>query len=144
MVLHSWGGDRSSRRIRARCTCDAGSVHHRANSIDASASDVVTAIRAAFKGEAVCTPKLCAALFESFAQTAREGSSPCSAAPGGPDAAAAATGKSGSERADQERNRDAAEPVGVYCVQSHPSHPGGVDHGAMQSECCTACPIRVQ
>jgi two-component system, NarL family, nitrate/nitrite response regulator NarL len=40
---------------------------------DASASDVVSAIRATFRGEAICPPKLCAALFEFFAQSAREG-----------------------------------------------------------------------
>jgi two-component system, NarL family, nitrate/nitrite response regulator NarL len=40
---------------------------------DASASDVVAAIRSTFKGEAVCPPKLCAALFEFFAQNQREG-----------------------------------------------------------------------
>jgi two-component system, NarL family, nitrate/nitrite response regulator NarL len=40
---------------------------------DASASDVVAAIRATFRGEAICPPKLCAALFEFFAQSARQG-----------------------------------------------------------------------
>jgi DNA-binding NarL/FixJ family response regulator len=40
---------------------------------DASASDVVAAIRSIVKGEAICPPKLCAALFEFFAQSAREG-----------------------------------------------------------------------
>jgi len=40
---------------------------------DASASDVISAIRATFKGEAVCPPKLCAVLFEHVAQSAREG-----------------------------------------------------------------------
>jgi two-component system NarL family response regulator len=40
---------------------------------DASASDVISAIRATFKGEAICPPKLCAALFEHVAQAAREG-----------------------------------------------------------------------
>jgi DNA-binding NarL/FixJ family response regulator len=40
---------------------------------DASASDVVSAIRSTFKGDAICPPKLCAALFESFAQFARDG-----------------------------------------------------------------------
>ena len=40
---------------------------------DASASDVVCAVRAIFKGEAICPPKLCAALFEFFAQAARQG-----------------------------------------------------------------------
>jgi len=40
---------------------------------EASASDVISAIRTAFKGEAICPPKLCAALFEHFAQVAREG-----------------------------------------------------------------------
>lgn len=40
---------------------------------DASASDVVSAIRGSFKGEAVCPPRLCATLFEHFAQAAREG-----------------------------------------------------------------------
>jgi DNA-binding NarL/FixJ family response regulator len=41
---------------------------------DASASDVVAAIRATSKGEVVCPPRLCALLFERFAQTARESS----------------------------------------------------------------------
>jgi DNA-binding NarL/FixJ family response regulator len=40
---------------------------------EASASDVITAIRAAFKGEAICPPALCAALFEHVARAAREG-----------------------------------------------------------------------
>jgi DNA-binding NarL/FixJ family response regulator len=38
---------------------------------EASASDVVAAIRATSKGEAICPPRLCAAIFERFAQTAR-------------------------------------------------------------------------
>ncbi len=38
---------------------------------DASASDVVAAVRAAFRGEAVCPPQLCSALFRFVAQTAR-------------------------------------------------------------------------
>ena len=40
---------------------------------DASASDVVCAVRAIFKGEAICPPKMCAALFEFFAQSAKQG-----------------------------------------------------------------------
>ena len=40
---------------------------------DASASDVVSAIRATFRGEAICPPKLCATLFEHYAQWARQG-----------------------------------------------------------------------
>jgi len=40
---------------------------------DASASEVIAAIRATIKGEAVCPPKLCASLFEFFAQSARHG-----------------------------------------------------------------------
>ncbi|HXJ03600.1 MAG TPA: response regulator transcription factor [Candidatus Acidoferrum sp.] len=36
---------------------------------DASASDVVTALRAVFRGEAVCPPQLCSALFRIVAQT---------------------------------------------------------------------------
>jgi len=40
---------------------------------DASASDVIAAVRAVFKGEAICPPKLCAALFEFLAQAARQG-----------------------------------------------------------------------
>jgi two-component system nitrate/nitrite response regulator NarL len=39
---------------------------------DASASDVVAAVRAVFRGEAVCPPQLCSALFRFVAQTARE------------------------------------------------------------------------
>lgn len=39
---------------------------------DASASDVVVAVRAAARGEAVCPPRLCFALFRSVAQAARE------------------------------------------------------------------------
>ena len=35
---------------------------------DASANDVIAAIRAVFKREAVCPPQLCAALFERFVQ----------------------------------------------------------------------------
>lgn len=39
---------------------------------DASASDVVTAVRAAARGEAVCPPRLCLALFHALARLARE------------------------------------------------------------------------
>jgi two-component system nitrate/nitrite response regulator NarL len=39
---------------------------------DASASDVVTAVRAVSRGEAVCPPQLCSALFRIVAQTARD------------------------------------------------------------------------
>lgn len=39
---------------------------------DASASDVVGAVRAAYRNEAVCPPLLCAALFRFIAQTAKE------------------------------------------------------------------------
>jgi two-component system nitrate/nitrite response regulator NarL len=39
---------------------------------DASASDVVTAVRAVFRGEAVCPPQLCSTLFRFVAQTAKE------------------------------------------------------------------------
>ena len=39
---------------------------------DASASDVVAAVRAVFRGEAVCPPQLCSALFRFVAQMARE------------------------------------------------------------------------
>ncbi len=39
---------------------------------DASASDVVAAVRAVFRGEAVCPPQLCYTLFRFVAQMARE------------------------------------------------------------------------
>jgi two-component system nitrate/nitrite response regulator NarL len=39
---------------------------------DASASDVVAAVRVVFRGEAVCPPQLCSTLFRCFAQMARE------------------------------------------------------------------------
>ncbi len=39
---------------------------------DASASDVVAAVRAVYRGEAVCPPQLCSMLFRFVAQTARE------------------------------------------------------------------------
>jgi len=39
---------------------------------DASASDVVTAVRAAARGEAVCPPRMCLALFRTMARLARE------------------------------------------------------------------------
>jgi two-component system, NarL family, nitrate/nitrite response regulator NarL len=39
---------------------------------DASASDVVAAVRSVFRGEAVCPPQLCSALFRFVAQTARD------------------------------------------------------------------------
>jgi two-component system NarL family response regulator len=39
---------------------------------DASASDVVAAVRAVFRGEAVCPPQLCSSLFRFVAQTARD------------------------------------------------------------------------
>src|SRR5208282_3009528 len=39
---------------------------------DASASDVINAVRAVFRGQAVCPPQLSSALFQFVAQTARE------------------------------------------------------------------------
>lgn len=39
---------------------------------DASASDVVAAVRSVHRGEAVCPPQLCATLFDFFAHTARD------------------------------------------------------------------------
>lgn len=39
---------------------------------DASASDVIAAVRAVFRGEAVCPPELCSALFRVVVQTARD------------------------------------------------------------------------
>jgi two-component system nitrate/nitrite response regulator NarL len=39
---------------------------------DASASDVVSAVRAAARGEAVCPPRMCLALFRTMARLARE------------------------------------------------------------------------
>jgi two-component system nitrate/nitrite response regulator NarL len=39
---------------------------------DASASDVVAAVRAVFRGEAVCPPQLCSALFRFVAQMAKQ------------------------------------------------------------------------
>ena len=47
---------------------------------DASASDVIAAIRSTARGEAVCTPKLCATLFQWEAQTARKERGPASSA----------------------------------------------------------------
>lgn len=41
---------------------------------DASASDVVAAVRSVSRGEAVCPPQLCQALFRFVAQAAKEGS----------------------------------------------------------------------
>jgi len=40
---------------------------------DASTSEVVAAVRSTFKGEAVCPPKLCGALFQYVSQTANGG-----------------------------------------------------------------------
>jgi DNA-binding NarL/FixJ family response regulator len=39
---------------------------------DASAADVVAAVRAVFRGEAVCPPQLCSTLFQFVAQMAKE------------------------------------------------------------------------
>lgn len=39
---------------------------------DASASDVLNAVRSVFRGEAVCPPQLCGTLFRLVAQTAKE------------------------------------------------------------------------
>ena len=39
---------------------------------DASSSDVVSAVRAVFRGEAICPPQLCSALFRFVAQRAKE------------------------------------------------------------------------
>jgi len=46
---------------------------------DASAADVVSAVRAVFRGEAVCPPQLCSALFRLVAQTPKVISFPDSA-----------------------------------------------------------------
>jgi DNA-binding NarL/FixJ family response regulator len=50
---------------------------------DASASDVVSAVRAVFRGEAVCPPQLCNTLFRFVAQTAKR--MPAQGVPGKPD-----------------------------------------------------------
>lgn len=50
---------------------------------DASASDVLAAVRSVSRGEAVCPPQLCQALFRFVAQTAKEG--PISASSSRPD-----------------------------------------------------------
>ena len=39
---------------------------------DASASDVVSAVRAVFRGEAICPPQLCSTLFQLVSQTVKE------------------------------------------------------------------------
>ena len=39
---------------------------------DASAEDILIAVRAVFRGEAVCPPQLCATLFDLVAKTARQ------------------------------------------------------------------------
>lgn len=39
---------------------------------DASASDVLNAVRSVFRGEAICPPQLCSRLFRFVAQTAKE------------------------------------------------------------------------
>jgi DNA-binding NarL/FixJ family response regulator len=43
---------------------------------EASVSEVVTAVRSTFRGEAICSPLLCAALFQYVAQMATSGASP--------------------------------------------------------------------
>jgi DNA-binding NarL/FixJ family response regulator len=43
---------------------------------DASAGDVVTAVRAAARGEAVCPPKMCLSLFHALARVALEAPAP--------------------------------------------------------------------
>jgi len=50
---------------------------------DASASDVVAAVRAVYRGEAVCPPQLCSTLFHFVAQMATE--TPARTAPSKPD-----------------------------------------------------------
>jgi len=50
---------------------------------DACASDVVAAVRAVFRGDAVCPPQLCSALFRFVVQVARE--MPVQSAPARPD-----------------------------------------------------------
>lgn len=47
---------------------------------DASAADVVSAVRAVFRGEAVCPPQLCSSLFRFVAQAPKEISLPESSA----------------------------------------------------------------
>ncbi|MGC1483996.1 MAG: response regulator transcription factor [Candidatus Acidiferrum sp.] len=47
---------------------------------DASAADVVSAVRVVFRGEAVCPPQLCSSLFRFVAQTPKEISFPDSTA----------------------------------------------------------------
>ena len=48
---------------------------------DASTADVVRAVRATFRGEAVCSPKLCASLFQTLSQTAAAGGAQTFTAP---------------------------------------------------------------
>jgi len=48
---------------------------------DASPSDVVRAVRATFRGEAVCSPKFCASLFQTLSQTAAAGGAQAFTAP---------------------------------------------------------------
>ena len=48
---------------------------------DASTSDVVRAVRATFRGEAVCSPKFCASLFQTLSQTAAAGGAQTFTAP---------------------------------------------------------------
>jgi DNA-binding NarL/FixJ family response regulator len=43
---------------------------------EASVSEVVTAVRSTFRGEAICSPSLCAALFQYVSQIATSGVSP--------------------------------------------------------------------
>ena len=48
---------------------------------DASTADVVRAVRATFRGEAVCSPKFCASLFQTLSQTAAAGAAQAFTAP---------------------------------------------------------------
>ncbi len=89
---------------------------------DASAADVVTSVRAVSRGEAVCPPQLCSALFHFVAQTPRELSlqNPTSR----PDltSPAATVGHTRGQRSHKQGNRFPFESFRVHCEKSHPSH----------------------
>ena len=72
---------------------------------DASAADVVTSVRAVSRGEAVCPPQLCSALFRFVAQTPKRDISPKPNFETRSDSPTAAVGHPGGQGSYEQRNR---------------------------------------
>jgi len=86
---------------------------------DASASDVVAAVRAVCRGEAVCPTQLCCVLFRFVAQMTGELPHPHSTSKPDLTMAPAAIGSSCGQRSHQQRNRLAAKSFRVHSEESY-------------------------